>query len=224
MAEWQACGSPKPFQLVELGPGRGTLAKDMLRVFGQFKMSDCMTLHLVEVSPHLSMMQARQLCCQFAETKEDDTTAKHYLSGETISGIKVYWYKNIDDVPKAFSIYLAHEFFDALPIHKFQMDGEYWRELLIDVDTTKANTFKYIVSRAPTPMLKLFMKREWHFGALENQRKHFEYSLQTEMTIETIADSIVANGGFALIMDYGHFGDKTDTFRVSDSFDVATNE
>lgn len=202
-------------QLIELGPGRGTLAQDVLRVFARFGLSDRISLHLVEISSHLCTTQARQLCCNFAETKKDDSSARHYQSGETISGIKVYWYHKVEDVPKSFSIYLAHEFFDALPIHKFQMDDDKWREVLIDIDCKQENAFRYVISKAPTPMLNLFMSREWHAQALGNKRTHFEYSVETEKIIATIADSSESYGGFALIMDYGHFGDKSDTFRVS---------
>lgn len=95
------------------------------------------------------------------------------------------------------------------------MDDDKWREVLIDIDREKENAFRYVISKAPTPMLNLFMSREWHIQALENKRAHFEYSVETERIIETVADSIEGHGGFGLIMDYGHFGDLTDTFRVS---------
>lgn len=40
-----------------------------------------------------------------------------------MSGIKVYWYNDLKKVPNNFSWYIAHEFFDVLPIHKFEVSG-----------------------------------------------------------------------------------------------------
>ena len=46
----------------------------------------------------------------------------HYAHCRSKYGPEVFWYKQLPDVPRKFSIYVAHEFFDALPIHKFQVD------------------------------------------------------------------------------------------------------
>lgn len=59
--EWQKI-SKDSLQIVELGPGRGTLIKDILRVFKQFKSLNDISIHLVEVSPILSQIQAKNLC------------------------------------------------------------------------------------------------------------------------------------------------------------------
>ncbi|MGE4561452.1 MAG: SAM-dependent methyltransferase, partial [Rhodospirillales bacterium] len=51
---WQAMGGPDPFNLVELGPGRGTLMADALRAAeGAPGFIDAVQLHLVETSPVL---------------------------------------------------------------------------------------------------------------------------------------------------------------------------
>ncbi|XP_074630349.1 protein arginine methyltransferase NDUFAF7, mitochondrial-like isoform X3 [Acropora palmata] len=59
--QWMTSGKKK-LQLVELGPGRGTLASDVLRVFGKFaELLNNISLHLVEVSPTLSGIQESTL-------------------------------------------------------------------------------------------------------------------------------------------------------------------
>lgn len=52
----------------------------------------------------------------------------------------------------------------------------------------------------------------------ENKRNHFEVSPQTGIIMEQISLRLEENGGFALIIDYGHEGEKTDTFRVTEKF------
>lgn len=211
LSQWQNCGSPEPFQIVELGPGRGTLSCDIIRTLAELGFSKQFSLHLVEISPYMSDLQARRLCVKYSES-EDSDSVPHYRTGETLSGIQVYWYRSVDKIPKSFSIYLAHEFFDALPIHTFQQEDNAWHELLIDVDREKPDSFRFVKSNAMTPMLGMFLTRPWMEKIQLND--HVEYSKDMEQVMETIAVHIEENGGFGLIIDYGHSGEKRSTFRV----------
>lgn len=80
---------------------------------------------MVEISPTLSLIQAKNLCKTIKEhdiqTNKTEHNIKYYQEGVTEDGVKIYWYYSVKDVPKNFSVFLAHEFFDALPIHKFQV-------------------------------------------------------------------------------------------------------
>lgn len=200
-------------QIVEFGPGRGTLSQDILRVFARFGLSDKFSLHLIEISPYLSELQAKRLCYQHKATSDADLDkVPYYRRGESVSGVEIYWYRDLSHVPKSFSIYLAHEFFDALPMHKFQQIDNDWREILIDLDGNKENHFRFVTSNSLTPMLSIFLTRPWiNKDKLSNQ---IEYCAETEQIIDEVANRIEEFGGFSLIMDYGHNGEKGDTFRV----------
>ncbi|XP_074659351.1 protein arginine methyltransferase NDUFAF7, mitochondrial-like [Tubulanus polymorphus] len=209
--EWMQSGSPQNIQLVELGPGRGTLADDILRVCAQFpQIKDALSLHLVEVSPALSNKQAEKLSSPETTIEVSDKDAPCYKKCKSKYGFDVFWYKQIQDVPQGFSFYVAHEFFDALPIHKFQKTEHGWREILIDFtdeSTTDKPQFKYVLSPGITPALTLAKIKP------DESRDHVEFSPESGVIIQDIANRINMNGGFALVADYGHDGEKGDTFR-----------
>ncbi|XP_050479484.1 protein arginine methyltransferase NDUFAF7, mitochondrial isoform X1 [Bombus huntii] len=203
--------SKGPFQIIELGPGRGTLIKDILRAYKQFKSLNNISVHLVEVSPTLSLIQAKNLCKTITEydTKINESKSNpinYYREGITEDEIKIYWYNSIKDVPKNFSIFLAHEFFDALPIHKFQKTDRGWCEVLVDIiQGSNEEKFCYVLSNAPTPAT--------FYISNDEKREHVEISPESLVIVDYIANFLWECGGFALICDYGHNGDKTDTFR-----------
>ena len=89
---WVRAGKPADAAYVELGPGRGTLAADVLRVLRNAGFAG--DVHLVETSPTLRQRQA--------ETVPDAT-----------------WHDSIDDLPAVPMLLAANEFFDALPIRQF---------------------------------------------------------------------------------------------------------
>ncbi|XP_017756410.1 PREDICTED: NADH dehydrogenase [ubiquinone] complex I, assembly factor 7 homolog isoform X2 [Eufriesea mexicana] len=208
--EWQKI-SKDSLQIVELGPGRGTLIKDILRVFKQFRSLNDISIHLIEISPILSQIQAKNLCKTIIEHNTKVSEYKHnpvtyYKEGITEDGVKLYWYYSVKDVPKNFSIFLAHEFFDALPIHKFQKTNRGWSEVLVDIiQGSNEEKFCYVLSKTSTPAT--------FYISADERREHVEISPESLVIVDHIADFLWECGGFALICDYGHNGDKTDTFR-----------
>ena len=125
---------------------------DVLRVFSKFKINEPdFSVNLVEVSPYLSNIQKKCLCKtvnkKISELPED---SQHYKESESLYGSPVRWYNNISDLPQTFTLFLAHEFFDALPIHKLVKVDQGWREVLIDLNR-EDSTLRYVLSRDRTP-------------------------------------------------------------------------
>ncbi|XP_005360832.1 protein arginine methyltransferase NDUFAF7, mitochondrial isoform X1 [Microtus ochrogaster] len=207
VSEWISSGKSTAFQLVELGPGRGTLTGDILRVFSQLGsvLKNCdISVHLVEVSPKLSEIQALTL----TEEKlplERDADSLVYMKGVSKSGIPVSWYRDLKDVPKGYSFYLAHEFFDVLPVHKFQKTPQGWREVLVDIDPQVSDKLRFVLAPCATPA-EAFIQHD-------ERRDHVEVCPDAGVIIQELAQRIGLTGGAALIADYGHDGTKTDTFR-----------
>lgn len=138
LSEWSKIGSPKPFQIVELGPGRGSLSQDILRVFEHFNVLKGSCLHMVEASMVLSDLQAKRLCIQSGVIRDKESVI--YREGITHQGIPVKWFRDYNEVPDGFSLIVANEFFDALPIHKLQKTKVGYREILIDLDPNEGDT------------------------------------------------------------------------------------
>ena len=101
---WSACGRPTASRLVELGPGRGTLMADLLRVAARvdgFRRS--VSIHLVERSPRLRELQADRL-----------------------AGVEVTWHDRFEEIPEGPLFLIANEFFDALPVHQLVRTEAGW--------------------------------------------------------------------------------------------------
>uniref|UniRef100_A0A674C2F7 Protein arginine methyltransferase NDUFAF7 n=1 Tax=Salmo trutta TaxID=8032 RepID=A0A674C2F7_SALTR len=208
LSEWMGAGKPSRFQLVEFGPGRGSLANDILRVFSQLRGAlggAAVSVHLVEVSPKLSQVQAQCLTGDQSQVSasEDEPV---YRQGTTTTGLPISWYRNLDDVPRGFSIYLAHEFFDALPIHKFQGTEKGWREVMVDIDPDEPGKLRLVIVPAPTLASTQLIQAD-------EKRRHVEVCPEGGVIVQLLANRIAEDGGAALIADYGHDGTKTDTFR-----------
>ena len=102
---WAAMGAPDPVQLVEAGPGRGTLMQDARRATARVAPAfhAACRVRLIEFSPRLRACQAERV---------PDAT----------------WHDALADVPAGPAILLANEFFDALPIRQFVRTETAWLE------------------------------------------------------------------------------------------------
>ncbi|WP_340588460.1 class I SAM-dependent methyltransferase [Erythrobacter alti] len=102
---WQRAGSPVPVHYVELGPGRGTLAKDALRVMARQGLVP--QVHLVETSARLREAQ-----------------------GAAVPG--AIHHDDLSTIPSDGAILLvANEFLDALPVRQLVRTDEGWRDVMV---------------------------------------------------------------------------------------------
>jgi NADH dehydrogenase [ubiquinone] 1 alpha subcomplex assembly factor 7 len=119
--EWRAMGAPDAFHLVEIGPGRGTLMADALRlayVAGGREFADAAQLTLIEPSPELRKVQAERLSDytpSFADT--------------------------LGNVPAGPMILFANEYLDCLPARQFRKADGQWRECVVGLDAEGALAF-----------------------------------------------------------------------------------
>lgn len=102
---WFRAGRPTPVNYVELGPGRGTLARDALRTMARFGLEP--EIHFVETSVGLKDLQ---LAAVPGATFHDD----------------------LSTVPLTRPLLLvANEFFDALPVRQLVRTDGGWRERMV---------------------------------------------------------------------------------------------
>jgi SAM-dependent MidA family methyltransferase len=111
---WQQMDQPRPVALVELGPGNGTMMRDMLRaarVLPDFLRAA--EICLVEASPSLT---ERQL-----ELLRD-------------AGVRLHAHRSLDDVPPNAAIVIGNEFLDALPARQYVRSQAAWHERIVELD------------------------------------------------------------------------------------------
>ena len=117
---WARVGKPSHAAYVELGPGRGTLAADALRVLRSAGFSG--KVHFVETSPTLRAKQAERVP-------------------------EAIWHETIDDLPQSPMLIVANEFFDALPVRQFV--GAMERKILIAAGGLAFDRDGEIIEKSP---------------------------------------------------------------------------
>ena len=212
--EWMKMGEPGAWQLVEFGPGKGTLASDILRTIARVRPEALqgLSLHFVEVSTKLRQMQRTTVCGESNNEGEEEAVLASLL------GPTVTWHRDLRTVPYSFSFFIAHEFFDALAVNCFERaeNGE-WREVLVDVVTggvrgEGGEALRLVRARHATPACVVLQQPG--LRELLADRSRVELSTAGLTLARQLGERVAGRGGAALIADYGRAGETGDTLRA----------
>lgn len=173
---WRNMGRPDSVHLIELGPGRGTLMRDILRAAKNVSgFREAISVTLVEMSGRLIEAQR-----------------------ETLRGaeIPIRWRPAPDPLPVGPCLVVANEFIDALPVSQFVRADNEWRERLVGLEdgrltfavsdhgTDRADAIARDLSATPGDIV--------------------ERRARAEALVRDIGFHLSAHGGAALLIDYGH--------------------
>lgn len=185
---WERLGRPAPFQLVEFGPGRGTLMVDVLRVAKRVPaFVAAARLTLVETSPRLREAQ------------------RAALAGGPLSPA---WVERAEDLPAGPMLAVANEFFDALPIRQFERAKGAWHERVVGLDDDGALAFGLAPTVLPPIGVNVAMVAA-EDGAI------VEAAPVGVAIMAGLAARIARAGGVLLAIDYGYSGPAFgDTFQA----------
>ena len=172
---WEKLGCPKQFNLIELGAGNGEMMKvlvDTFNKFPQFKKS-C-KINILERSGLLQRIQRTN-----------------------IKNTKIRWLNNLNELNDYPCIFIANEFFDALPIKQFLKKEKKWYERHVNF----ANDKKLEYLDIPFDMPKF--EKEIKFK-ISYKQKFIEYSPPATKYLQSMIKKIKLNNGGILIIDYAY--------------------
>jgi NADH dehydrogenase [ubiquinone] 1 alpha subcomplex assembly factor 7 len=175
VSTWQIFGKPKYFNIIELGPGDGSLIKILLKVFEKFPdFNSVKKIYLYEKSELLIKLQKKK-----------------------IKNNQVKWIKNFEDIKRGPVIFFGNEFFDAIPIKQFKNEKGIIFEKYYFLD--KNNNIKEIFKKASKKDITSINS----YTSLKNL-KFIEFPKYGFKELKKVIKKIIKENGCLLIIDYGY--------------------
>jgi SAM-dependent MidA family methyltransferase len=174
-------GHPEPFTIVEMGPGKGLLAKHVLtHLLASQSLAQRLRVVLIECSPVMRTVQQQQLAPWLGSSGlvswlEDVTS----LAPESVTGLM-----------------LSNELPDAFPVHRVQKIGEVLKEIFVEV---RDGRFVECLRDLSTPEIQDYLAR-LHIELPDGYRT--EINLRAPVWMRQVADSM--KRGVVITIDYGH--------------------
>ena len=172
---WEALDCPKHFNLIELGAGNGEMMKVLVNTFNKFpQFKNSCKINILEKSKLLQRTQKKN-----------------------IKDAKIRWINNLNELNSFPCIFIANEFFDALPIKQFLKKEKKWFERYVNFENDKK--LKY--SDIPFDMQKFEKKIKFK---ISHKQTFIEYSPLSTKYLKNIINKIRINNGGILIIDYAY--------------------
>ncbi len=161
--QWVNAGCPTALNLIELGAGQGIMLRDILIA--------CQTIP--ELSDHIQ-----------AYILEKSASLKSIQKVTLQAHKQVKWIDHLDSIQRGYTIILANEFFDALPIQYYRHTNNEIEEAIIT--PPRSISWRQTDVSLPSTSHPIFLKS-----------KHYEFF------VKQISDLLNRVGGVGLIIDYG---------------------
>ena len=176
---WEKLDCPKKFNLIELGAGNGEMMNVLVRTFNRFpKFKSSCKINILEKSKLLQRIQKTN-----------------------IKDAKIKWLNNLNELNSLPCIFIANEFFDALPIKQFLKKEKNWYERHVNFSNDKKLKYSDILFDMEKFEEKIKFK-------ISYKQTFIEYSPLTTKYLKTIINKIKRNNGGILIIDYAYFEEQ----------------
>jgi SAM-dependent MidA family methyltransferase len=175
-------GHPDPFTVVEMGPGKGLLARDFLGAvdIGNEELAQRLRYVLIERSPAMRGIQQEQLRCWLNQAGRiiwfEDVAS---LAPETVTGL-----------------FFSNELPDAFPVHRIQILEKELMEIFVGFE---GDRFVECLKPLSNPAILEFLRR-LDLELPDGYRT--EINLQALDWMKQVAASLTR--GIVITIDYGH--------------------
>jgi NADH dehydrogenase [ubiquinone] 1 alpha subcomplex assembly factor 7 len=128
------------------------------------------------------------------------------LQRRRLAGEEVCWHSSLEQVPQGPMLLIANEFLDALPVHQLVATERGWVERMVDLAGTE---LVFALSDRPSRLAQKLPASEQALGQVA------EVSPMRSQIAGAIGRRLAAEGGVALLVDYGAWADVTgDTLQA----------